>query len=159
MYVMPSHTKTCSVYGRPPMCELSLFHGENTGSIPVGRAKHIMAYVESLRDGHRSAELRWTRRARSYGDSRCRPARALWPVSSEHGFTYGLRPLRRHSNACVLRAGTRSHWFVLLYAFLCALGSVYGFLPGGLAIWPGRGDLVSGRLAALDRRATCLTFA
>jgi hypothetical protein len=60
MYVMPSHTKTCSVYGRPPMCELSLFHGENTGSIPVGRAKHIMAYVESLRDGHRSAELRWT---------------------------------------------------------------------------------------------------
>jgi hypothetical protein len=26
-------------------------------------------------------------------------------LSSEHGFPYGLRPLRRHGNACVLRAG------------------------------------------------------
>ena len=27
----------------------------------------------------------------------------------------------------------RSHWFVLLFAFSCALGSVYGFLQGA---WP-----------------------
>jgi hypothetical protein len=28
---------------------------------------------------------------------------------------------------------SRSHWFVLLFAFSCALGSVYGFLQGA---WP-----------------------
>jgi hypothetical protein len=27
----------------------------------------------------------------------------------------------------------RSHWFVLAFAFSCALGSVYGFLQGA---WP-----------------------
>ncbi len=27
----------------------------------------------------------------------------------------------------------RSHWFVLLFAFACALGSAYGFLQGA---WP-----------------------
>ena len=27
----------------------------------------------------------------------------------------------------------RSHWFVLLFAFSCALGSAYGFLQGA---WP-----------------------
>ena len=27
----------------------------------------------------------------------------------------------------------RSHWFVLLFAFSCALGSIYGFLQGA---WP-----------------------
>lgn len=37
----------------------------------------------------------------------------------------------------------RSHWFVLAFAFACALGSIYGFLQGawpfGLveAIWAG----------------------
>ncbi len=28
---------------------------------------------------------------------------------------------------------TRSHWFVLLFAIACALGSTYGFLQGA---WP-----------------------
>jgi hypothetical protein len=28
---------------------------------------------------------------------------------------------------------SRSHWFVLLFAVSCALGSVYGFLQGA---WP-----------------------
>jgi hypothetical protein len=52
----------------------------------------------------------------------------------------------------------RSHWFVLLFAFSCALGSVYGFLQGA---WPFGlvGNLVGGRPAALDHCATSLTFA
>jgi len=28
---------------------------------------------------------------------------------------------------------SRSHWFILAFAFACALGSVYGFLQGA---WP-----------------------
>ncbi|GEM_PF-1020178 len=47
----------------------------------------------------------------------------------------------------------RSHWFVLLFAVSCALGSAYGFLQGawpfGLAVRPGRGDLGSGGAAAV----------
>ena len=43
----------------------------------------------------------------------------------------------------------RSHWFILAFAGACALGSVYGFLQGGLAVRAGRGDLGRRRVAAL----------
>jgi hypothetical protein len=44
---------------------------------------------------------------------------------------------------------SRSHWFVLLFAGSCALGSAYGFLQGRLAVWFGRGNLVYCRNSTL----------
>ena len=38
----------------------------------------------------------------------------------------------------------RSSWFILAFAVACALGSAYGFLQGGLAVWSGRSRLVCG---------------
>jgi hypothetical protein len=32
----------------------------------------------------------------------------------------------------------RSHWFVLLFAASCALGSAYGFLQGAWPVWSKR---------------------
>ena len=42
----------------------------------------------------------------------------------------------------------RSHWFILVFAGACALGSAYGFLQG-VAVRTGRGDLGSCRVASL----------
>jgi hypothetical protein len=47
----------------------------------------------------------------------------------------------------------RSHWFVLLFAMSCVLGSAYGFLQGALAVRRGRGDLGFGCVAALASQA------
>lgn len=44
---------------------------------------------------------------------------------------------------------SRSHWFVLLFAGSCALGSALRFSSGSLAVWSGRGDLVDCRNTAL----------
>ncbi len=56
----------------------------------------------------------------------------------------------------------RSHWFVLLFAASCALGSAYGFLQG-LAVRPGRGDLVHRGAATMaaegDRKKRMRTVA
>ena len=35
----------------------------------------------------------------------------------------------------------RSPWYVLAFAVACALGSLYGFLQGGLAFWLRRGGM------------------
>ena len=62
-------------------------------------------------------------------------------VRSRDGCTYAIRPLCRLVNAGVLPLESRSHWFVLLFAGACALGSAHGFLqsawPFGLveAVW------------------------
>ena len=42
----------------------------------------------------------------------------------------------------------RSHWFVLLFALACALGSAYGFLQGA---WPFGLVEATWSLVALDR--------
>lgn len=47
----------------------------------------------------------------------------------------------------------RSHWFVLLFAASCALGSAYGFLQGRLAVRSGRSDLVHRGAAAMAPQA------
>lgn len=43
----------------------------------------------------------------------------------------------------------RSHWFVLLFAASCALGSAYGFLQGAWAVRSGRSGLGIGGAAAV----------
>jgi hypothetical protein len=43
----------------------------------------------------------------------------------------------------------RSTWFILGFAGSCALGSVYGFLQGGLAVWARGGHLGAGVTASL----------
>jgi hypothetical protein len=48
---------------------------------------------------------------------------------------------------------SRSHWFVLLFAVSCALGSAYGFLQGawpfGLAVRPSRSAWPLGLVEAI----------
>jgi hypothetical protein len=52
---------------------------------------------------------------------------------------------------------SRSHWFVLLFAGACALGSAYGFLQGAWPVWVGRGGVVSGRPYPLADRLARLS--
>ena len=47
----------------------------------------------------------------------------------------------------------RNHIFVLAFAAACALGSIYGFHAGRLAIRIDRGDLGRRRAAALETQA------
>jgi hypothetical protein len=66
-------------------------HGENTGSIPVGRAKHINGLVREVRDRHdRWPSCEGRRRALSYCGSTCRPACAFRPAKL--GAWIPLRP-------------------------------------------------------------------
>ena len=43
----------------------------------------------------------------------------------------------------------RNSWFILGFALACVLGSLYGFLQGGLAVRTGGGYLGDGSTAAL----------
>jgi hypothetical protein len=43
----------------------------------------------------------------------------------------------------------RSHWFILAFAAARALGSLYGFLQGVMAFWPGGSHLVRSRGTAM----------
>ncbi len=52
-------------------------------------------------------------------------------MRSGDGCPYALRSLRCFS--VLVRYKSHSHWFVLLFAVSCALGSVYGFVQGA---WP-----------------------
>jgi hypothetical protein len=63
----------------------------------------------------------------------------LWRVVKEparqrgDGCARALRFLRGFGSAVCYACESRSHWFVLLFAGACALGSIYGFLQGA---WP-----------------------
>ena len=46
-----------------------------------------------------------------------------------------------------------SHWYILVFAGACGLGSIYGFIQGGLAVRVGGGDLGRRRVAALAHQA------
>jgi hypothetical protein len=62
MHVISSHSKVYPVHRRPWECALYPFHGENTGSIPVGRSKHINDLVKEV----------WDRRDRGPNCEGCR---------------------------------------------------------------------------------------
>lgn len=60
---------------------------------------------------------------------------------------FGLFAVTAMLVCCALE--DRSPWFVLAFAGACGMGSLYGFLQGGLAVRDCRGDLGGGCALAL----------